>query len=486
MRTDSLPPSSPSIGIYPSAPARPPKGSIPYPAGGLPYPEDSFMMMPSEEHFNGIPLHSSSSSYTISSSPMTAGFRENTSIPRPGLVSRNTLSESVPKTKGGESTPLSTETRTKKESKSRPQSSPKTMPACPRIEPTSQHDDWFCLENYSSFNVCPTCREGIVNPSPFADHFVRNRRRGTLSKTKCDFGDPWTRLVWLMTLRHGSSTPTLVYALANICATQDECPGHREASGDWYAVADPKTGSHMQGFFVCPADVRKVETLFPALKGHFSPARSIDWRSKQVCALRTGTPKWNKYLDILVEVDDEATARRSTADIRPFISLVKKETKSSDTPPKPFAECPRDVPAMDGKWHTHPHIPGLTVCASCYDSVIAPIASSSKLARGFSTTPKYLIDDSSRATCQLYSQRMRRVFQNAVRNNDIRYLADKVTERKEIEKNLRVQRKALERLIDNRGSGGSYAEWSGRGAAMDKEHLREDLERLKADWRAME
>lgn len=86
-------------------------------------------------------------------------------------------------------------------------------------------------------------------------------------------------------------------------------------------------------------------------------------------------------------------------------------------------------------------LPEFTVCEECYDDVVWPLVEDNRsdvpghFLRGKQTLPA--------ASCQLYSTRMRDVFQLACRDNDIGYLEKKLREKLASEADLREKKTAL-------------------------------------------
>jgi len=120
--------------------------------------------------------------------------------------------------------------------------------------------------------------------------------------------------------------------------------------------------------------------------------------------------RWEAYVDLLL---DTATATVDTGrrDSRKFTAYVEKFAH--------IPECPRDN-VVERPCYMMPTIAEFTVCEECYDETIKPDRQrGTQLTTLFNTTPTPLPDGFS---CQLYSDRMRRVWQQAVANNDLAFL----------------------------------------------------------------
>ena len=81
--------------------------------------------------------------------------------------------------------------------------------------------------------------------------------------------------------------------------------------------------------------------------------------------------------------------------------------------PSPNGLCPRNYPSTTLRCHTMQSLLDFTVCEQCYKEVIEPdVRQGVELARGLDPTPAVV--GGPGFTCQLYSDRMRRVWKEAV------------------------------------------------------------------------
>ncbi|KAK3384938.1 hypothetical protein B0H63DRAFT_394871 [Podospora didyma] len=106
-------------------------------------------------------------------------------------------------------------------------------------------------------------------------------------------------------------------------------------------------------------------------------------------------------------------------------------------PQPPAGLCPRNLPFTGLKCHTMQGLFDFTVCEQCFADVIKPDAdkgvnlalwvnpSASVMPAGF--------------TCQLYSERMRRVWSEAASTGNMEHLRQKVTERRTKERELQMK-----------------------------------------------
>ncbi|KAF1812622.1 hypothetical protein P152DRAFT_396641 [Eremomyces bilateralis CBS 781.70] len=366
--------------------------------------------------------------------------------------------------------------RTESRSPARPATT--SLPRCPRGEFSSRYDDWYILDSFPEFDVCPSCLDQIIDRTmpELCRYFKRAPRRPSGTATRCDFNNPWVRLAWLLTLQNSRPKIDLLDDVAHIYASGERCPGESEVSGSWYGLLD---GDRLIGdFAVCPVDRKVLETLFPSLKGQFTRLSTSDPRRRR-CATRVGSRWYAALLDAFVEMDSKAGSRSGKVDLKPLLELLRTTSASSTSSssassstnhppqtPDPSPKCARDTLVLNRHWHIIPSLPELTVCPTCYADVIRPaLHSGSRLASSFTRTPLLLPDPSlsssvffrppsstQGASCQLYSPRMRRVWAKAVAGgDDFEYLARRARERRKVEAAVQGQHASLVRLMEQRG-----------------------------------
>jgi hypothetical protein len=146
-----------------------------------------------------------------------------------------------------------------------------------------------------------------------------------------------------------------------------------------------------------------------------------------------------QYINLL----DSATTRSlhepdGYLDLRDFIRYAKRKNG--------IDECPRDHLVVS-RWHYIPELPEFTICEDCYDDVVWPV-SRQLIANKVSRTLQHLPDsrvkhEGEHATCQLYSPKMRAIFQESVRHGDFSYLKAAVLERYDAELSFRERKMVL-------------------------------------------
>jgi len=341
------------------------------------------------------------------------------------------------------------------------------------MEYSRKHDDWYTIHGFESFNICPSCLEKIVLHTHLGKFFKRSPPRQSSVRTRCDFGSPWVRLAWLLTLKHKRQDLDLVQGLTEIATSEPVCPGASEAVGIMYGIQNDQ-GAFIPSFAICPLDKRNLETLFPSLIGAFTRFPS-SVKVDRICTLRMNSKRFPKYLDVLVDIDDKARSNAShggkrTPDLKPLIDLASSFAYKQ--------ECQRDHILLDQTWYFPPAMPEMTVCEECFDEMIYPaIKRGSPVADHFNKVLQPLVPAmAGKSSCQLYSPRMKRVWERSIKNEDWEYLKRKVKERKEVEDDLRAQQKEIQKMLQR--GGGIYA---GAGG-VDRERLKRELDRIELEW----
>ncbi|POR37033.1 Uncharacterized protein TPAR_02769, partial [Tolypocladium paradoxum] len=313
-------------------------------------------------------------------------------------------------------------------SESNDKDGPEGLPECPRTKPVAGMMDWLTLPR-TDFNICPTCYETVFAKSEFRTQF-QPMLRPTGEAIACDFGSSaWYRIAWLLTEKHETPDLRLFYHIANVVTSSrtETCPGNRKAARNWLTVKDPYTKRPVPEFAVCYECARTVEVLLPNLTGAFVPLESRSEPTKDICALHF-TPKRKQfvlYFDALETASDKAFVANQAPNMADLARDLQQLSIGS--------ECREDSPVRDGYWHVMQFLPQFTVCGACFDEVVRPkLGDGNTIVRKFYVHPQRLPS----GTCQLYSPRMREIFQKACRRRDFGYLEEKVLERRSIEADI--------------------------------------------------
>lgn len=218
----------------------------------------------------------------------------------------------------------------------------------------------------------------------------------------------------------------------------------------------------MPNFAICSCDRRLAEALFPSMRGYF-PRMTTGYSSipdKYTCSFRTSSRRHIKYMELLLEIDEEAQFSGRRPDIERFVDLARDYAFKG--------ECARDKTSFRKPWHFIPQLPEFTVCEECYDRVIWPGMTSKSLPttipRLFSKTIQLVPgeDQEVGSSCCLWSPHMRKVWLRSVEDQDFAYLKRKAVERKKAQIANFRDRKAIVRGLGNAEPGDSKYEWAKR------------------------
>ena len=345
----------------------------------------------------------------------------------------------------------------------------KGLPTCPRTTAVAGYSDWYTLVGAPNLDFCPECIDSVFERTVFRNYFRRSPPLSLNMKVQCALGGmPWIRLAWLLTLQQQRADLGLLKDLAEIEGTTPEpCPGDREAVRSWFGLRD-SNGVFVKNFYVCYSDVRKIERLLPTLSGMFVrlPYRTVD--EKHLCAIRPEGNRFSAYIDILIATHEKAMESRKDADYAAFIDLVKRRQR--------LRECSKDNLLLNGLWHFIPNLPELTVCEDCYETVVDPeVRKNNDLAMRFNRTLQPVYGEGIGSSCQLYSRRMRKVFQRAIQDKDLKYLARKAKERRDAE--IRLQEKY--RYVIQKAK---RLSWDEGGYEDDERRLDREIRRITLEW----
>lgn len=454
----------------------------------LPYPEDTSMMgstvlMPQEHEHAYYPSKQNTNTPTFaypstasSASGCSSGSSKMPHAPS-SLSSKPCLTRGYsasPETRPSDSRPRRSEA--KRESFASSSQAKKDLaglvkrglPPCPRQEPVAGLDDWYTVTGATNIDFCPDCIGTLFERTFFRPLFRRSLPRNLDTKVQCAFGSPWIRLAWLLTLQQQRTDLALLKDVAEIEATTARCPGSVQTAQSWYGLRDSE-GLFVRDFHLCYGDVRKIERLLPTLSGFFVRLPHRASYEKHVCAIRTDSNRFSAYLDALVNTHENALSSRKGADSVPLIDIIEQKTR--------LRECTRDNMLIGGLWHFAPDIPTFTICEDCFEEVVEPqIKKNVPLAKIFQRTVQPVYGEGIGSSCQLYSRRMRKVFQRSMEDNDFSYLARKSKERREAELWLQEKYKDVMRKAKRLSLEGAVSE-------DDERSLQALLEKISTIWK---
>ena len=304
------------------------------------------------------------------------------------------------------------------------------LPDCRWKHPTvarnrAGSDRFLTLKRAESFMICPDCYGSLFANTEYQHLFVPAPVRSGGQLISCDFGSsPWYRIAYLMTLKQQYPDLRLLQGIESVAARSQACAGGQLATRIWYSVMGPNSRHPIQTFNVCLGCAKMVEVLLPNLAGVFVPLDSHE-PTRGICELHF-TPERKRFFTYFGEMEatsDRALSRRTAPNIAELADRIRSISLHE--------ECLRNTPVPNRKWHVLQRVPEFTVCEECFDAVVWPMVEgedASEVPRNFYKfrQPK------SVAACQLYSDRMRKVFREACEYNDFEFLASCVLERRSV------------------------------------------------------
>jgi len=294
------------------------------------------------------------------------------------------------------------------------------LPKCPRTAFSSGDNDWFTMLNAPSFDICPTCFDAVIADTEYRRYFIPAPQRALGVEVRCDFGySLWFRIAWILTLKEGKHDMRMFEELAHVDVSSVPCSRKKKALRQWHSVIDSSLGQPIQGFNACYSCVKNIEVLLPNLKGVFIKTTSYSAFPRRLCSLRVDSKRFVPYFDALETMSDRAAFHDAEPlDTQEFTQLAWKFSIMD--------ECPQDTELADRHWYTITQLPEFTVCEECFDEVVRPeIQEKKALALMIDKTKQKL----AAASCQLSSERMRRVFREAADTGDFKLLESTTRER---------------------------------------------------------
>lgn len=293
---------------------------------------------------------------------------------------------------------------------------PVLPPPCPRSVPRSGFSDWYTIKGIPEIDICPSCM-GTLGNTKFRDHFIPAMPKARGQEVKCSMSNPWMRVAWAQIIKQNRSTLEMLWNLVHRPPTTRPCPGRRLETRPWYRMIDPAVGRPVPHFEVCSACVYAVDIIFPNLTGLLERTDSLVEECK--CHLNIESRRFSRYIYELEKAHFRCKGRRfRNSDVQPLVDFTRKTAR--------FRECDRDVPLLTSAWHFMPELPDFTICEECYEEVVRPLVDK-PIARDVSRTLR-LVPTARPGqfrhgrTCQLYSDRMRRLFRDAVKHDDLEIL----------------------------------------------------------------
>jgi hypothetical protein len=314
----------------------------------------------------------------------------------------------------------------------------KSLPPCPRSKPVAGYQDWYTIKEMPELDICPACMSSIGN-SRFRDSFIPSLGKPRNQEIQCALSKPWIRNAWIQINKQHRRSLDMIYHLIHLPPQTKPCPGKKGEVRLWYRLIDPETGSPVPNFEACSACVRGVEYMFPQLTGVFK--RSANW-VERTCDLTCESRRFAGYMAQL----DMAATRCDVERVRePNIQALCDHARRTAR----VRECTRDDKIRSQPWHFIPQLPEFTICEECFQDVVWPVMKQ-PIAANINRTLQMLPGEAQHTdgvSCQLYSDRMRKTFFEAVKYNDFEWLRSAAIRRFDIEKLLQEKHRLLMRDV---------------------------------------
>lgn len=390
----------------------------------------------------------------FTSSPMSSRSGDHMVFETPGLQHRES------------STPPNSQEKTANVTfAAEPSKKPISLPLCPRPYAVYGASGWHSISGLSNLEVCVSCMH-VLGDSPLREYCYPSPRKPADEAVTCALSRPWIRIVVARCLKEGKPDIGLLQSLSTMPPDMLDCPGRQSDIRRWYHVQDPSTRTPVQGFNVCTACVRSVELVFPSLlreKIFHRPENKPP--AERYCNLHPGSKHFYSIIDRLDKLAKWCKRKQlRTEDISDFGEFVRQKAR--------YRECARDAMLATQLWHFMPALPEFTICEECYEEVVWPL-NERPIARDVVMTlqkvpiarPAHYVAGIS---CQLYSDRMRKVFKDAVNRGDFEALRSAALTRYNVEHRLQEKQRQFD--VDLRNG-------------MD---VRADMERNISAWKQYE
>ena len=316
------------------------------------------------------------------------------------------------------------------------QSSSLLPPACARSTPQRGLMDWYTVKGVPEIDICPSC-VSVLATSRFRDSFTPSLPKVPSLAVTCALSNPWMRVAWVQIHKQNRSSLSLLGKLIRRPATTRPCPGRKLEMRSWCHMTDPATKHPISNFQVCTSCVYALDTIFPCLDGVLDRTDSL--LQELSCSMNFESRRFSRFISEFEKAHQQCKGKLyRTSNIHALAEHARITCRTR--------ECSRDVPIASTTWHFLPDFPEFTICDECFNEVVWPVIDQ-PVARDVHLNLRLVpMSGSSQfrngRTCQLYSDRMRTVFREAVRRGDLSVLRIPATKRLDTEQLLQ-ERHAL-------------------------------------------
>jgi hypothetical protein len=219
------------------------------------------------------------------------------------------------------------------------------------------------------------------------------------------------------------------------------CSGSKSDSRRWWHLTDPRTERPVENFDICSACVRNIDLVFPKLQYAVFDRPKDKKEEVKICNLNTENRHFLPILTELERLSDRTKDAPRHKDFQDFVDYVRRLSRNR--------QCAKDALLATSSWHFIPELPEFTVCEECYEEIVWPQRDrpvAREMSRTLKLVPKLRQNSILPGTsCQLYSTRMREIFQDAVNRSDFSSLKQAAKHRYETEHRLQELHKYYEK-----------------------------------------
>ena len=309
-------------------------------------------------------------------------------------------------------------------------------PVCPNKELAAGHSDWYTVVGLPELNFCRTCMT-VLGKSHLRNLFVPSPPETARHKTRCAMSQPWLRLAWIQTMKQRRQNLDMMLELVNMWGNTKHCPGKIQQTRSWFGLYDPERQTFLPDFDACSACVRAIVIVFPQLKDNDFTRRSKDLLQEKFCQLNCSSRRFPRYMALLEAAANECeTKDLSRQEGRNFRQFAMRASR--------YRECERSDQLVGELWHFIPQLPEFTICEECFHDVVWPVRDqpvANLVIRTLQAPPG--TDRNTPISCQLYSDRMRKVFSEAIRSRDFDYLQQVALRRHKFEGLLMAKKEMI-------------------------------------------
>jgi len=284
---------------------------------------------------------------------------------------------------------------------------------CPRMTPSSGNNDWLILTDsrFTNFDVCPTCYEKCIAPTRYASFFQRSPPKPANMTNYCDFSIYWVRLAWRHLWQEQQSDVSLLAKVAGVDVPEGPCPTDATESErtpavrKWFCVRHPVSGHMLEDFTVCSDCVLHLETMLPTFHGVFVPLAPTDCQA--TCDLRGNGSRTISYFTHIFDIHAAArkTGRRDITPLANYIELVAS-----------VPECRKRDPTATKPYYVINTVFDFAICTACYQETVYVNLHK----RNYPCIAEVTEGKSEgNYICDLYSPRMRQLWDEANERGDL-------------------------------------------------------------------